>query len=75
MNTLTSTTHGSALAVTFRRLSSNAANTIEKLAHTMVLRHQHKQTVAALNMLSDHELEDIGLIRANIKEAVKSSLR
>ena len=75
MSTLTSTTHGPALAVNFRRFSSRAANAVENLVHRVVLHHHYKQTVAALSMLSDHELEDIGLVRANIKEAVKSSLR
>lgn len=41
---------------------------LEKLGTNLKVWNTQRKTVAALNALSDHELEDIGLHRSNIHE-------
>ena len=51
-------------AITIHALFSKVEGLLENLAAW----NTQRKTVAALNALSDHELEDIGLYRSDIRE-------
>gem|GEM_PF-5974232 len=75
MSNSTATIHNSKFTANTRGLTFKAVRIIETFVQFLVHRYHYSQTVTALSALSDYELEDIGLVRGNIKEAVKSSLR
>ncbi len=56
-----------------QRATFVAVTSVEKLFATVRQKHNYRRTVIALSALDDRELNDIGLIRADIKAIAKRS--
>ncbi|MBL4907310.1 MAG: DUF1127 domain-containing protein [Sneathiella sp.] len=55
----------------FQRAALVALTSVEKLYEAARQKHMSRKTAAALSVLDDHELADIGLIRSDIGQIAK----